>query len=1087
MNYDRLERIKKLSPEKQALLFDALKDDALEIEGSRIVHQSRQETPIPLSFAQRRLWLLEQLKPGSRAYNEFSAIEILGSLNIQVLEQSLNEIVYRHEILRTIFPTLNGEPVQVITPTKCANLSVMDLSNLPKSKQDVELQRIADKESHYSFDLSHGPLHRLTLIRLNDEESILLIGAHHIILDGWSVDIFRRELIELYKAFIAGEPSPLPELPIQYSDFAIWQRQMLQKEVLEAHLNYWMQQLSNLPPLLQIPVANHHPEFETFRGARHYFKLGATLTRNLKALSRQENVTLFMTLLSSFQILLHRYTNQSDLPIGTTVANRNQPEVENLIGFFVNMLVLRGDLKGNPSVRQLLQRVKRIAIEAYDHSGLPFDYLVEALQPERSASYSPLFQVVFNLQNTPKQMVELPQLTLNTIELGSVTAKFDLTLSMEETSEGLQGYWQYNTDLFDTSTIKRMNDHLQVLMTEMVANPDKPIMTLPILTAKERKQIMVDWNQTDVWSPREQCIHNLFEVQVEKSPDSIAVVYENKTISYRELNSSANHVAHRLLALGVTSNTLVGICMDRSIEMIVSILGVLKAGAAYVPIDPSYPRERLAFIMKDANIVTILTQQKLLEVLPITNEQLIILDSEITEEDTAAPITNVTPDNLAYVIYTSGSTGTPKGVLVSHANLVHTTTARWEYYKKPVTNFLLLPSFAFDSSIAVIFWTLTQGGALILPTSTSSVDVFELCEIISLRQVSHLLAIPSLYLEILREAQEEQLVSLKTVIVAGEPCPARVINAHHKHISQTSLFNEYGPTEGTVWSTVYKCESQSALTSVPIGRPIANTQIYLLDSYLNPVPIGVVGEIYIGGDGVTAGYLNDSKLTGKQFISTSFTTKRLYKTGDLARYQPDGNLEFLGRVDQQVKIRGFRVELGEVEMFLLQFPSVREAAVTVREDVEKQQRLVGYVSVNPKTQFSIEALKRFMTEKLPSYALPSEIEVLGRLPRLPNGKIDRTSLCIQQARHPEDSAPSVDEWTELEVSIAKIWKDILNIEIIKRHDNFFSIGGTSLSAIRVYNSLRQITNKPMAITDIFKHPTISSLAQFITSNKSPRQ
>jgi amino acid adenylation domain-containing protein len=1078
------ELINSLSPEKRALVFRALKQEAVQAQLAPVTRRNQEHQPIPLSFSQHRLWMVEQLRPGGFAYNELAAFRLDGALDIAVLEQSINEIIHRHEALRTTFPTIEGNPAQVIAATGAVKLTVEDLSHLPEGEQEAEIQRFADIESRRPFDLARGPLLRVTLLQFGLQQNVMLVTAHHIILDGWSIGVFRSEMIQLYGAFSAGLRSPLRDLPIQYADYAIWQRQQIQQDFLKAQLDYWTRKLNNLPPLLQLPIANPRPEIESFRGARHRFNLKSDLSKQLRALSQRENVTLFITLLASFKTLLYRYSNQTDIPVGTVIANRNQAEVEQLIGFFVNTLVLRTDLNGQLTFRQLLQRVGSVALDAYEHQEMPFEYLVEALQPERSLSYNPLFQVMFILQNTPKQEAKLQGLTITTIELDSVTAKFDLTLTVEETPQGVQGVWEYNSDLFEPDAVGRMSGHLQTILEAIVANPDQTLAHLPLLTRSERDQILVSWNQTLIPYPDDNCIHQLFELQTEQSPDAIALVFDDQSLTYRELNYRANELAHHLHRLGVGAESLVGVCLQRSVEMVVALLAVLKAGGAYVPLDPSNPRQRLSYMLEDASLSVLLTQHSVWGE-PSSSAEVIYLDSEweaVSENGRDNPSSKVTSDNLAYVIYTSGSTGKPKGVLVSHKNLVHSTAARWEYYRHPVYSFLLLSSFAFDSSVAGIFWTLTQGGTLVLPPENTSLDIDHLCELIASNQVSHLLAIPAVYSLLLQQAEPEHLVSLQAVILAGEACPTRVIEQHRQALEHASIFNEYGPTETTVWSSVYRCESKQLRKQVPVGRPIPNTQIYVLDADLEPLPVGVPGEIYIGGAGVARGYLNQPELTAEKFIPhglSDIPDARLYKTGDLGRYSPDGNIELLGRVDHQVKIRGFRIELGEIEAVLLQHENVREAVATVREDEQGNKRLVGYLSVKDSGTFSITELRNYVRDQLPGAATPSEFVLLDELPRLPNGKMDRKSLPEPEGLSLETEEAPQANWSGLEQSLAGIWQDILSTEAVDLDVKFFDIGGDSISIIRVFNRLREIIDKEIAITDLFKHQTIRSLAEFL--------
>lgn len=1083
---EQLELINNLPHERRAQVLRALRQDAVETQEPSITRRGGGQDALPVSLSQHGLWLAEQVQPGSSAYNEFAAFRLVGALDIPVLEQSIDEIVRRHEILRTTFRTVGENPVQEIAPAQTRKLPVMDLSIWPESEQKAELQRLVDAESRHPFNLAEGPLLRVALLKLGEREHILSVTSHHIILDGWSIGVFLSELTELYNAFRAGRPSPLPELPIQYADYALWQRSRMEEEVLESQLGYWTQQLSDLPPLLQLSVSDPRPDVQTFRGARRRFTLANDLSGELRALSRRENVTLFMTLLAGFKTLLYRYSNQTDIPVGTVVANRNQAEVEQLIGYFVNTLVLRTELGGNLTFRQLLQRVSLVARQAYDHQEVPFEYLVGALQPERSLSYSPLFQVMFVLQNTPKREANLSGVTLSSMEVGSVTARFDLTLSVEETPQGLQGVWEYNADLFDPETVDRMSGHLQTILEASAVNPDQTLARLPLLTPSERRHILGDWNRTRTPYPEDKCIHQLFEFQAAQTPDAVALVFADQSVTYRELNERANALAHHLRHLAVGPEVLVGVCLKRSVEMIVALLAVLKAGGAYVPLDPSYPRQRLSYVLEDAAVAVLLTQRSIWDE-PPCGAEVVYLDPEPDVVDANRrenPRSVATPDGLAYVIYTSGSTGNPKGVLVSHEGLVNSTTARWNYYRGSVSSFLLLSSFAFDSSVAGIYWTLTQGGTLVLPPDDIALDVPHLCELIDSKRISHLLCIPSVYALLLERAQSRprQLASLRTVIVAGEPCPVRLVEQHHQMLEGASLFNECGATEASVWSSVHRCEASQPRNQVSIGRPIDNTQLCILDAGLEPVPVGVQAELHIGGVGLARGYLNHPGLTAEKFIPHPLSDvpgTRLYKTGDVARYLPDGNIEVLGRVDHQVKIRGLRIELEEVEAVLLQHPAVREAVVTVREDEQEHRRLVSYLTVDGSGTPEISELREFVRKQLPGAAVPAEFVLLDELPRLPNGKIDRHSLPAPGKGPLGADEASLAEWSHLELTLATIWQETLGIQSVGLHDGFMDIGGDSVSIIRVFNRLQELTDKEMSIPDLFKHPTIRSLAAFL--------
>ncbi|MCK8498050.1 non-ribosomal peptide synthetase [Myxococcus fulvus] len=1079
---DTLELLNSLSPEKRAQVLKSLKQEALQTQSPRIARRADPRAPVPVSLAQNRLWLFEQLRPGGHAYNEVSALRLEGTLDVAVLEQSLQEIVRRHEVLRTSFAEGPEGPVQIITPTVATRLHVVDLAGLAEAEQSRELQRLIDAESRRPFDLTKGALLRTTLFQLGARKSVLLTVVHHIVLDGWSIGVFQRELAELYRELSAGRPSPLRELPIQYADYAVWQRQWMKDDVLQRQLEYWTRQLKDAPPLLTLPFANPRPETERFAGAREYFTLDEQVSKGLSALSRRLNASLFMTLLATFQTLLHRYTGQTDIPVGTVVANREQPELEQLIGFFVNTLVLRGDLGGNPRFEELVERTRATALAAFEHQSLPFEKLVDALKPERSLGYNPLFQVMFILQNMPAADLTLPGLTLSPLEIGSVTAKYDLTLVMDETPHGLHGHWEYNSDLFDADTIRRMSGHLEVLLRAVVENGTRPLAELPLLPEAEERRLLVEWNQTQPATfPLAPSLHRLFEDQATRTPEAVAVAHAGQRLSYRELDERANQLAHHLRGLGVGPGKLVGVCLQRAPELLVALLGVLKAGGAYMPLDPSYPPLRLGFMLEDSKAAVLVTQDSLRTRFATHGAQVVCVDgSDLARQGKERPTPLAGEHDLAYVIYTSGSTGMPKGVQVTHRNVVHSTIARWTYYREPVSSFLLLSSYAFDSSVAGIFWTLSQGGTLVLPEGEGLPDLGVLGGLISAHRVSHLLCIPSVYSLLLQQARPEDLASLKTVMVAGETCPPRLFEQHRRVIPSAALYNEYGPTEATVWCTVHRLEEAPRRASVPIGRPISDTRIYLLDAHLHPVPIGVPGELHVGGPGVTRGYLNHPELTAARFIrdpSSQDTEARLYKTGDLARYLPDGSLEFLGRVDDQVKVRGFRVELGEVEAVLSRLPSVREAVVAVRDDERENKRLVGYVVAD--AGVSLTALREAALQQLPSHAVPSELVQVDSLPRLPNGKVDRRSLPAPETLRVVTQAASQAQWTELQRTIAALWKEAINVESVSLDDNFFQIGGDSLSVVRVFNRLRESVDKELSITHLFKHPTIRALSAFI--------
>lgn len=891
---------------------------------------------IPLSFPQEQLWFLNQLDPNNVSYNELFALRFLGVLNILALEQSLNKIVARHAALRTNFTTVNGQPVQVIAESLILTVPVVDLSNLPASGKENEVQRLATEQAQKPFDLVSDALIQATVVKLTETEHIFLLRSHHIVWDGWSLGIMWQELAAFYNEL----SQDLPPLPAQYPDFAVWQRQYLTGEVLDSLQTYWKKQLLDAPPLLELPTDRARGVTQTFRGKHYRFVISKPLTEALIGLSRRQKVTLFMTLLAALQTLLYRYTGQDDLVVGSPIANRARSEFKDLIGYFVNTLVLRTCLAGNPSFEELLSRVRKVTLEAYSHRELPFEKLVEILQPERSLSYTPLFQVMLMLLDELPQ-IQMEGLRVSPLAVETGMARTDLALFIEKTSSGLIGEWEYNTDLFDDATIARMTGHFQTLLEGIVANPKQLISELSLLTPAEQQQLLVEWNNTKKDYPQDKCIHQLFEEQVERSPNAVAVVFEGEELTYRELNTRANQLAHYLRSLGVGTEVLVGICVERSLEMVIGLLGILKAGGAYVPLDSAYPQERLAFILEDSSASVLLTQPQLVEKLPQPSSRIAYLDFELEQiafQSQSNPHSLVTPNNLAYVIYTSGSTGKPKGVAIEH----HSTAAFLSWTEKSftsedITGILASTSICFDLSVFELFVPLCRGGKVILADNALSLPTLA-----GASEITLINTVPSAIAELVR--LKSIPAGVRTINLAGEALPNKLVQKLYEQTNVRQVFNLYGPSEDTTYSTVALVEKGARI--VTIGRPISNTQIYLLDSYLQPVPIGVSGELYISGDGLARGYLNRPDLTEERFIPNPFSNEpeeRLYKTGDLARYLPDGNIEFLGRIDNQVKVRGFRIELGEIEAALDQHPDVKEVAVICREDTPGNKHLVAYL------------------------------------------------------------------------------------------------------------------------------------------------
>jgi amino acid adenylation domain-containing protein len=1043
----------------------------------------------PLSFAQERLWFLEQLQPGSAVYNICRVSRLTGQLNIAALEASLTEILRRHDILRSQIRVIDGQPMQLTTSAPEFKLHFTDLRSLTGTELDEEVRDQIRSEGERQLDFSAGLFLRALLLQISDDQHILVLTTHHIVSDAWSMGILTRELWAHYQARANGKPLSLQELPVQYADYAVWQREWLQGDVLEAQLSYWRKQLENIP-MLNLPTDHPRPAKQSFRGARQPISLPQSLTTAVNELSRHEGVTQFMTLLAAFQVLLHRYCGQEDLVVGSPITNRNRTETEGLIGFFVNALVLRADLSEKPTFKELLQRVRNVCLTAYAHQDLPFEKLVEELRPERDLSRNPLFQVMFVLQNTPRPFQQPSGLSIERVDVLTATSPFDLSLYLRERDGKLIGFFEYNLDLFEPSTIARMIGHFETLLERIVADPGQPISTLPLLTEAERHQLLVEWNDTAADYPKDCCIHELFEAQVERTPEAIAVQFEGKQLTYRELNGLANKLAHQLQSLGIGPEKLVGICIERSIEMVVGLLGILKAGGTYVPLDPAYPKQRLAFMMEDSQVSVLLTSERIVEGLKImdSNSRSSILDPRlqvvfvdrrwplIAQQSDKNPLSQVYSTDLAYVIYTSGSTGQPKGVQIEHRsviNCLHSVRQRVELIERDV--FLALTTISFDIAALELFLPLTTGAKLVLASRDEALDGRRLLGRLTECGATAMQATPSAW-KLLVDAGWNGSKGFQS-LCGGEVLSRQL--ADQLLQGGATLWNLYGPTETTIWSTI--TEVQPGEDSVPIGRPIANTQIYILDSQLQPVPVGGHGELYIAGDGLARGYLNGQELTGERFIRNPFSddpNARLYKTGDRAHYRPDGDIEFLGRPDNQVKIRGYRIELGEIEAILTKHPTVKDCVIVVCEhESQIGKNLVGYVVPTEHSVLSVTELRRYLKEKLPAYMIPSSFVVLEVLPLMPNGKVDRNRLPPSDGTRPPLTKEFVLPRTEIEELIAQTWREVLKIENVGIYDNFFELGGHSLLATQIVARLQEALNKDVPLRVLFDAPTIVELAQ----------
>jgi myxalamid-type nonribosomal peptide synthetase MxaA len=963
-----------LSEAKRRLLEQRLKGGRSTAQVQSSIASRPGEIPPYLSYAQERLWFLAQLHPDSSAYNMHEAVRLSGLLDLTALQDSFRAVIRRHDILRTRFVRAGDDLVQIIDAAMELPVELVDACHLPSEDREAFLHQYARQEAQHHFDLQNGPLLRLSIVRLDKEEHVLFFTIHHILSDEWSNKVFWQELGQFYQAYHHKSDEDLPQLPLQYSDYAYDQRQRFESGGMQKQLDYWKRTLGSQLPVLQLPTDHPRPGAQSFQGALLSRNIPLHILEALRTLSRQTETTLFMSLLAVFEVLLYRYSGQPDLMIGIPVANRERPEVSKMMGLFLNTLVLRADLNDEPSFREMLNRVRQAVLDALANQELPFEKMVEAIQPERDFRYNPLFQVMFVYQNDPWQNLVLPGLKSTPFLVDGGVSKFDLTLFAIETSNGLEVFFEYSTDLFEASTIERMLLHYQTLLEAVVGNPEIPVDRLPLLSEIEQRQILIKWNETEQPVADVACIHELIEARVDQTPLAVALQSRTGQITYGELETRSNQLAQYLRKRGVQPGVLVGLCVERSHEMIISMLGILKAGGAYVPLDPSYPKERLSSILTDAQIKLIVTQAKLVEKLPDGDIPQIVYENcqaELARQPDQRPTRLANENDLAYIIYTSGSTGKPKGVPVSHRNLIYSTEARRFVYPHSIERFLLLSSFSFDSSVAGIYGSLCQGGTLCLPDQREEQDVYSIAGLIQEWRITDMLCLPSLYALLLVEGGPELLASLQTVIVAGEACPMPLIKQHYQRLPKADLYNEYGPTEGTVWSSVYCISSDFQGHVVPIGKPVPNMKTYVLDKHLQPVPVGAVGELYIAGEGLVSGYYNRPELTAERFLVTSMMgiPVRLYRTGDLARYRPDGNLEFLGRVDFQVKVRGYRIELEEIEAALLQHQNVREVVVLARHET------IGANDANT----DVEALVKQLSALEPDLAesLLDELDALG--------------------------------------------------------------------------------------------------------------
>jgi amino acid adenylation domain-containing protein len=1072
-------------------------------ESDAILAASRKENnSYPLSHGQHALWFLQQTSPESAAYNIASALRIRGDLNRQVLQRVFQQLLDRHQSLRTSFAAINGEPLQTVHHQMDLDFIEEDASSW---SEELLTQRL-NQEVHRPFNLARDPLLRIRLFTRIEGEQVMLLVAHHIALDFWSLGILLRDLQRLYVAEKAGSGRFFDSQQLQYADYIRWQREKLSGPEGERLWSYWQKQLAGDLPALNLPVLRRQSPSNSQPGASLRVKLNIELGQRLKKLARQQGATLYMLLLAAYQVLLHRYSHQDAIVVGTSAACRGRAELAGLVGYFVNPLVLRVNVSGDESFVSFLDHVRVTVLEAFDHQDYPFPLLVERLQPNRDASRTPIFQVMFVFHKAqrpeedclsllalgePAAPIKLEELEVESISLEQHTAQFDLTLAMTETENGLSGVFQFSTEVFDAETIARMSEHYSVLLEGIVSSPEKLLSELPLLTDEERQRLLYEWNETRKIYPSEQCLHQLFEQQCEKTPEGLALVSGTTKLTYEELNARANQVAQHLLTSGVRAETLVGILMERSVEMVVSLLGVLKAGAAYVPLDPQCPPDRLSLMIENSSIEVLITQRRLAGMVSESGKtRIICVDEEweqIAAQNTNRVESNINPDNLAYVIHTSGSTGRPKGVMISHRSVVNYLHWCLEFYNvaggsgAPVHS-----AIGFDLTVTSLFAPLLAGRNIVL---SDAPGVEALTSNLDLESGYSFIKLTPSHLEVLNLAFDTRRAAGLTnvLILGGEALHSERLNPWLRHSPATRIVNEYGPTETTVGCCVYEVTGDSTLDgAVPIGRPQANTQTYILDEHQSLVPIGIEGELYVGGLGLARGYLGSPDLTAESFVPHPFSLEpgaRLYRTGDRVRYRPDGNMEFLGRFDEQVKIRGYRVEPGEIEGFLRDHGKIREAVV-IADTTASGAKLRAYFIPATEDEPTAADLTSYLKEKLPPYMVPTVLVKVDQLPLTPNGKVDRKALRLVKSDAPGLRPGFTAPRTETERAVAEIWSGVLDIREVGVNDNFFELGGHSLIATQIVSRIRDDLAVDLPLPRFLRSPTVAELAEAIDELKS---
>ncbi|CAN5342232.1 hypothetical protein BH24PSE2_BH24PSE2_12570 [soil metagenome] len=1072
------QRLAGLSPEQLAVLQKRLQQQ--DRSAYAAIYRLPDADAYPLSLHQRRLWFIEQFQPGTPLYNVTRAMRIRGPLDREALTRALRSLIARHEVLRTTFHVLDGEPVQRIHNAPEFELPLVHIESSLQERLTAEGRRV--------FDLAADLMLRGVLYRLAGDEHVLQVTIHHLACDGWSLQLLFDELSKLYRGFCSGQAAELPLVRHRYVDFARWQREPRQMKRFAERTRWWRDQLAGAPPILELPIDRPRPRIASGSGAIQRFEIPSKLREQLERLAKEEDATLYMALLAGFVTLLYRYTGMEDFLVGSATAGRHRPETHGIIGFFVDTIVLRADFTGNPTAREVLRRLRTTVIDAVEHSDVPFERVVESLDVLRELGRRPLFQVLFNVP--PQYSVELYNLDVSPINVDLQISRFDLDMTYADGANRTTGI-TWNTDLFDAEMIRRMAGHYCVLLAAMAEYPDRSAHDLPLLTSAERHQLLGEWNDTAVAWPRDKCVHQIFQQQAEREPDAVAVVFEGQELTYREVNQRANELANDLRRMGVGAETAVGLCLEPSPELAIGILGILKAGGAYVPLDANYPMRRLERMIAEARIDFIVAQRWLLPRLSATDCKVICIDTHMVDArrtSTSNPELNVNANSLACVLFTSGSSGRPKAVAIRHFSIMRLVFGNDYVAFGSDRVFLQLATVSFDASTFELWGALLHGAKLVI-SPTGLPDFRQLEDLLKRNRVTTLWLTATLFNQVV-EQHPQALYGVEEILTGGEVLSVpHVCKAQAVLDNRPQFINGYGPTESTTFTTCYRIppDLSPETRSIPIGRPIGNTRVYVLDPRQQPVPIGIPGELYIGGAGLASGYLNQPELTAEKFVTNLFSDdpdSRLYRTGDLCRWRADGNLEFLQRIDHQVKLRGFRIEPGEIESILSAHVSVAQSVVLLREDSPGDKRLVAYCVAAADTTMNVSTLKKYLREQIPDYMMPAAFVYLKTLPLTPAGKIDRRGLPAPDDSSLESESSYTAPGTPVEKRVAGIWCDLLGLSRIGIFDDFFDVGGHSLLATQLASRIRDAFGVEVSIRDIFEGPTVSCLSALIAGRSA---